>query len=440
MEILSYIKTTILENDFASGGLIIGSMSYLVYMARSLPGHLWNWFLKMTTVTVEVPDRYDSFKWFVAWSKEQSSLLRVDNYTLSEESDLAKPRKRRIWKRAGSLVTNAVLFPLNVKQVFLYERKLVIVGVDRQQLSQGSQSDRFFHDKLTVTLFPGTKSDLNRLVEYVHKSYKVDQSGFVDIMVNSYDYWRKTTSARKRSPDTVCFKEGFTESILGDMESFLNSQDWYQSRGIPWRRGYFFSGPPGNGKSTMALCIASHLELSLCFLNLSVCDESDLQMLLNDAPANALIVLEDVDCMKAPVQDRSNDEESLDKSRITLSTLLNSLDGVGAQEGRILIMTSNHMEKLDPALVRPGRIDRVIKFENPDVSTAIRMYDKFFPNSSDELRTRFGEQIDGSHSSATIQSHFLAYRHDQESAALNPISKGFAKKASSMTHEFAQTS
>jgi chaperone BCS1 len=94
------------------------------------------------------------------------------------------------------------------------------------------------------------------------------------------------------------------------------------------------------------------LKLNLCYLNLSSgeVDDDSLNRLLSEAPERSIILLEDVDAM---FMDRS----AVQRNKLSFSGFLNALDGVRSQEGQILFMTTNHKEKLDQALLRPGRAD-----------------------------------------------------------------------------------
>ena len=83
-------------------------------------------------------------------------------------------------------------------------------------------------------------------------------------------------------------------------------------------------------------------------------DDDDLNRALNDAPSHSIILLEDIDGI---FKGRESVINQGSRGRVTFSGLLNALDGVRSQEGRILFMTTNHREKLDPALLRPGRAD-----------------------------------------------------------------------------------
>lgn len=103
-------------------------------------------------------------------------------------------------------------------------------------------------------------------------------------------------------------------------------------------------------------------------------------------------------------------------SHVTFSGLLNALDGVAAGEERILFMTTNHIERLDPALIRPGRVDVIHEVGNASASQSKRMFLKFFPKET-ALAERFVEVVgDTQLSMALLQSFFMLYRHSAAEA------------------------
>ena len=189
--------------------------------------------------------------------------------------------------------------------------------------------------------------------------------------------WRAFGNPRRKRPlESVVLPSGQLEAILKDLNEFLGSSKWYYERGIPYRRGYLLHGPPGGGKSSLIQALASHLDYGLCMMSLagdSVMTDDRLQHLMHAVPDRCLLLLEDIDAATSLNRNTNNP-----MGRLTLSGLLNAIDGVAAAEERIIFMTTNHPEKLDPALVRPGRIDFTMELGKATPEQAQRMFHRFY--------------------------------------------------------------
>ncbi|XP_026467682.1 mitochondrial chaperone BCS1-like [Ctenocephalides felis] len=173
--------------------------------------------------------------------------------------------------------------------------------------------------------------------------------------------WRQFGQPRKRRPlGSVVLDAGVSEKILNDCKDFINNPSWYTERGIPYRRGYLLHGPPGCGKSSYINALAGELEFAICVLNLSERGLTDdrLNHLLSVAPVQSIILLEDIDAAFLSREDTMQQKSAYEGlNRVTFSGLLNCLDGVASTEARIVFMTTNYIDRLDPALIRPGRVD-----------------------------------------------------------------------------------
>lgn len=159
--------------------------------------------------------------------------------------------------------------------------------------------------------------------------------------------------------------------------------------GIPYRRGYLLYGAPGSGKSSFITALAGSLDLSICLLNLSERGLTDgkLTYLLSNLPDASILLLEDIDAAFPASRSRSHAkmEDAGDGfvPGVTFSGLLNALDGVASSESRIVFMTTNHAERLDPALVRPGRVDLSLELGDADEHQVRLMFQKFYGERSE---------------------------------------------------------
>jgi len=185
--------------------------------------------------------------------------------------------------------------------------------------------------------------------------------------------------------------------------------------GIPYRRGYLLYGYPGTGKTSFILALASELKMNICTANLSEKDLSNEQLnqLFNDAPPHSIILLEDVDAAFV-------NRETEGQNRVTFSGLLNALDGVAAQEGGLLFMTTNKYELLDAALIRPGRVDITCFFGYATPYQATELFRRFFPNATEQQTSQFISKIpEDSVSMAELQGYLLKSKGDIQSAVDN---------------------
>jgi chaperone BCS1 len=174
--------------------------------------------------------------------------------------------------------------------------------------------------------------------------------------------------------------------------------------GIPWRRGYLLHGPPGTGKTSVAYALAGELQLKLCTLSLTnpKLNDHSIADLLQRTPPRSLILIEDIDAF-------FNAREKQDaRIEVSFSGLLNALDGVAAQEGRIIVLTTNHRERLDPALIRPGRIDVAVELGNATADQVRRLFLRFFPQDQAMAEALAASYPDGRLSPAQVQQSLLA--------------------------------
>ncbi|PVH98633.1 mitochondrial chaperone BCS1 [Periconia macrospinosa] len=196
--------------------------------------------------------------------------------------------------------------------------------------------------------------------------------------------WTPSKLRSKRDMSTVVLNNELKKMLVGDISDFLNptTRKWYSTRGIPYKRGYLFYGPPGTGKSSFSFSLAGQFDLDLYILNIPTLDNHSLKTLFEELPQHCVVLLEDIDAVSSKRTGNSNKDVSQSTSstqmpvlkRLSLSTLLNVLDGIGSAEGRVLMMTTNHIEHLDPALIRPGRVDMKIEFPLADEDVIGRLF------------------------------------------------------------------
>lgn len=240
-----------------------------------------------------------------------------------------------------------------------------------------------------------------------------------------HQYWMMRSLIRARSMDSVVLPVDHKERLLADLREFLgpDTKQWYRDHGIPHKRGYLFHGVPGSGKTSLIQAIAGHFEYNVCYIHLThphLTDDS-LRAAVNQAPKRSLLVIEDVDAIFG--RDR---EKLLKDSPLTFSGLLNSLDGVGKAEGQIFILTTNHRERLNPALIRNGRADVHVEFTHASDEQISGMFTRFYPFTSPQLAHRFVEKLREALkgqivSTAALQHFFILHRRSSATQAVESV-------------------
>ncbi|KAK6125678.1 hypothetical protein DH2020_040584 [Rehmannia glutinosa] len=176
-------------------------------------------------------------------------------------------------------------------------------------------------------------------------------------------YWGCINLDHPVTFDKLAMDPTLKKGIIEDLDRFLRRKEYYRKVGKAWKRGYLLYGPPGTGKSSLVAAIANYLRFDVYDLELSsMYSNSDLRRTLLCTNNKSIIVIEDIDCStQMHDRDRDSDSDNEDSSnpKLTLSGVLNFIDGLWSTCGdeRIIIFTTNHKEKLDPALLRPGRMD-----------------------------------------------------------------------------------
>jgi len=264
------------------------------------------------------------------------------------------------------------------------------------------------------------ESKLNRNNDKHLKFFLYSPSG--DVTDDYYDPTRHYSEFKFESGKTfsnVFYPE--KDDIMQRLDFFTNNKAWYKQRGIPYTMGFLFYGDPGCGKTSTIKAIANHTQRHIVSVPLNKIKTA--KELLNvfyntninykDIPLDKrLYVLEDIDAadLKDTVGERSTDDKKEDADsdsankedtpmdmnflgllknstafdkkfgvqKLTLAALLEVLDGVMEMEGRMLIITTNYPERLDKALIRPGRIDMKVHFGPMNGDNVLRMYKHFF--------------------------------------------------------------
>lgn len=283
-----------------------------------------------------------------------------------------------------------------------------------------------FKDKeiLTLTCFGRSTEPIKKLMQDAKQHYHLGHNAKTVIKrpapkdmrrFGGRGSWVKIAERPCRPMKTVVLDDERKMDVLADINEYLNpaTARWYANRGIPYRRGYLFYGPPGTGKTSLTFALAGVFGLDIHVVSLlePTLTEEELGMLFTNLPARCIVLLEDIDTAGLIRNDPASDEEKTKnatsdpssndlnvvnltkalkkaneqseeerKKGISLSGLLNIIDGVASHEGRVLVMTTNRPEHLDEALIRPGRVDHQVAFENATQHQIKELFERMYTN------------------------------------------------------------
>ncbi len=410
------------SNPFFSGGLLLMILGGAAMYLRTLPGKIYDFFERFFIVKIEILDEDEAYSWMQVWLSEKlKDTLSIS--VITKRTNIISPDPEE------SNFTNKpqiYFIPAVGTYFFWYKRRFVTLHRDRKEnatssapllASSDNKSMIRTKESFTLRIFSRNKNLARELLEEC-RHMALPDDGKLDIRVATYSYWSLGTRIKPRPLNSVILDGNQAGELLADMNGFLESQEWYESVGVPYRRNYLLYGEPGNGKTSVVKALAGELGMHIYLLMLSDPDMNDNRIndLLAKVAERNILLLEDVDCAFSGLEDEDKRKKKSDKSGLTFSGLLNAMDGVASPEGRIIFMTTNHLERLDPALIRPGRADVKLYFGNATSDQAARLYTRFFPKH-EVLAPKFGGMIENrKYSMATLQDYLMLHRQNPERA------------------------
>ncbi|KAG8367857.1 hypothetical protein BUALT_Bualt16G0116200 [Buddleja alternifolia] len=358
---------------FAQLGSIIATFVFIkAILERYLPHQLRNSFQKQfqTFFSFLSPYIQITFNEFTGERFMQSEAYSaIETYLSSNSSAQAKRLKADIVKNSTQSLSLSMDDNEEVAAEFEGVKVYWASGKNISKTQQINDENRFYklrfhkkHRNFIIKTYLDHVLKEGKLIKIKTRQRR--------LFTNSSSKWSHVPFEHPATFQTIAMEPEKRRDIVNDLLKFSKGEEFYAKIGRAWKRGYLLYGPPGTGKSTMIAAMANLLSYDIYDLELtSVKDNTELKKLLIATSSKSIIVIEDIDCSVDLTAQRANkradqeQNESKNSSKITLSGLLNFIDGLWSACGgeRIIVFTTNYVEKLDPALIRRGRMDKHIE-------------------------------------------------------------------------------
>lgn len=377
------------EYPFLAGGIGLWMLGVMSYILKGIPSSIWSLIQRNTVTKLTLINTHESYYNFIKWYSDMgynknSRYIKISNGIRGES------------KAIQSLGYG--------RHYFWYNYRFIIIDLVSKPVN-GTTKER---DEITMTMIGRSHTTFNKLFSLI----KTDDYS-KSTVINTFDFneWCTFLKHEPRGFNTIFLKEGIEESILNHLDLFKSKETFRKKHGIPYHTGILLYGPHGTGKTSIIKAIAKHLNCPINQL-----DSSDLKYIksaMSRLPRYSLLVIEDIDSNSA-THDRQ--QESDDKSNLAnISDILNCVDGIYSTHGTVLIITTNHIDKLDPALLRSGRIDLKLEIGYSTKFSVTNTMKSFYPEYMVPADFKIKDKV----TSADIQNLILNNLDDPDNVIHN---------------------
>jgi SpoVK/Ycf46/Vps4 family AAA+-type ATPase len=344
--ILNYINVISGGNEFMAGAISAGLMGGLTYFGRDIPLKFWSFAKQQFSTSITINNtgysgNQEIFNSFLNWYSNSRWLKFSRSLALESLEYQGKTSARSAgygW------------------HILFYQRRLYWFN---KSTLDSAGSERQKEQVQLYTLGRNVKAFDEIIKEFQPKALATDE---LHLTLWDRNEWADRKVIPKRLENSVTLLNSIKSLLFKEMERFINNREWFLENGLPHKLGLILHGEAGTGKTSIIRMLASKYERPLYTLNLATMNDNTLVEAFSTVKKGSIIAIEDFEAVGA-TKDRveSADCEEERFSLLTVSGLLNALDGLVPLDNVVIIFTTNHLEKVDKAMYRKGRIDHVIE-------------------------------------------------------------------------------
>ena len=357
-EVLNLIK----NNQILFATLGISGAGIITFWVKDLPSHVGKLIMRELTTTLTITSQHAAFHYILKWLAQNYKQKNFRHFKLTNG-------------RWGDDATTTLTIGYGV-HVIRFLNTWFFINFYKTENQQS------YHEIETIILTRlGRKKEA--FIKFIDHATR-NTGDMHKLKVFKYTTeWGFVGEQHKRNINTVFLEKEKKEKVINLLESFINNENWYRERDIPYHLGVLLYGPPGTGKTSLIKAIASKLNYPLYVIpTTSMIHIADA---LEKIPDRCVVVIEDIDCniitrsreLKQNNTTLSNQEQTVGD----LATALNALDGINCKDGRVLIATTNYRERLDSAILRPGRFDEQIHMGFVTYETFREFINLYYPGT-----------------------------------------------------------
>jgi len=384
-------------NPIIAGAISLWGLGVFSYFMRNIPKKLWNLFCKHTTTELTLLSSHDAYHSFLSWLKDNDYLKHARSFKIT----------------SGMYGSDESINSIGYgSHYFLYKLRPFRLHLEQQETRALNE-----RDIITITILGRSYKFFNMIFDDItEKEKNINQ---LKIYKYKESYWNSIPNQYKRKLNKIFINNSLKQDIMFFIEKFIKSESWYLQNGISYQTGILIYGPSGTGKSSLIKSLASHYNKPLYILPVSKLHsiEESFDLL----PEHVIILIEDIDA-DSITHKRTSDIKYDEKNSIVsttktpvvknntpkginsnLSDILNSIDGVVSGHGRILIATTNYIDKLSLALIRNGRFDLKIELTYINYDITKQFFKNYFPEFDLPVKLKLKDKI----SPADIQQYIL---------------------------------